>query len=91
MNGLWIVVTVTALFLASPAQYQQFFYTHIWTHFAVANALGVAVSVYFYVAGGDEMYARCVTRDQVGADGRLKQPLALSSPVPEATRFFLGE
>lgn len=83
------MVVLSALFLALSEPTQQSFYKHFWTHLLVANVLGMGVSVCFHASGGDEKYARCVTRDQV-FEGKLKQPVALSASVPEATRFFLG-
>ena len=84
INGLWIVLAIATLFMSLPQYYQQFFYFHFWTHLVVANVIGLMVSVCFYVVGGEEPYARCVTKDSVssvtgGGELRLKKPL---SPCP---------
>jgi hypothetical protein len=89
MNGLWIVLSVAALFMSLSEYHQQFFYIHFWEHLGVANVVGLGVSAYFFVAGGEEKYARCVTKDQVEG-GQLKRPLPPSTPVSEPVRFFLG-
>ena len=90
INGLWILLTTAVIFLSLPKYYQELFYIHFWTHVIMSNLVGLCVSVYFFCVGGEEKYARCVTKDQVQG-GHLIKPIALAEPVSELTRFFNGK
>ena len=89
LNGFSTIVVVTAIFLQLPSSSRILLYGNIWECFFCANIIGLFISLCFFVVGGDEKYARCVTFDQLNK----LQSLSKSSELPRRTKwqdFYLG-
>ncbi|KAF0686300.1 Aste57867_21906 [Aphanomyces stellatus] len=88
LNGAAVLVVVAALFVtALPSPAQASLHEDMVPALFFANAVGLSLSLFFFLRGGREKYARCVTVDQ------LKDPsaLRLAGPPPSAAAtFFLG-
>ncbi len=89
LNGLSMLLAAISIFLLAPTSMKTLFYESYVSVSCVACALGVVVSLVFYLRGGEEKYKRCLTKDQV-KEGSLP-PLIRPEEKPSALRqFFLG-
>lgn len=91
LNGIYVFLLVTIFYslIERYVWHATPLYTDFWVSFLTANVTGVAVSIFFFVRGGREKYARAITKDQVKGKV-LKVALAPAKEAPAATKFFLG-
>ncbi len=74
-----------------PEWYQTVLYIHYWGALAGANILGLSLSAVLYVIGGKELFARCLTVDQLESGKPSKQvKLDESDSISALARFYLG-
>lgn len=82
---MWLLSCI--LFFLCPVKYQTSLAENYLSNLVEAFFIGIFVSIFFYVRGGNEKYVRCLTIDQVLTK---KEPaLAKHNPSAAAT-FFLG-
>ena len=89
LNGIFVYFVVVISFFFLPRYIQVSFYENFSLNAFIANVLGLLVSTYFFIKGGEEKYSRCVTVDQLSETG--KKTLKLAGPSPSNfTKFFFG-
>ena len=89
LNGVNIYFIMSGMFLLLPDRYQVVLYDNQLSSILTANAIGLLVSLFFYIRGGKEKYIRCVTVDQLNNLKTLKLN-DNSIKLNAFTRFFLG-
>lgn len=89
LNGINIYFIMCGIFLLLPENYQVILYDYQISSLFTANIIGLIVSLFFYLRGGQEKYQRCVTKDQLT---NLKQLKLTDHKIKlnVFTRFFLG-
>jgi hypothetical protein len=97
LNGFTVFVLLTAIYCSLPQNAQRYLYTHYWTSLITANAVGLCISAWFYLAPHqEEPYARCVTTDQLDLQTRQVGDTHKLVPASELPRlnawdvFYLG-
>lgn len=89
LNGINIYFIMSGLFLLIPNDYQVILYDNQLSSLLTANAIGLLVSFFFHIRGGNEKYVRCVTVDQLQSLKSLKLDNN-SVKLNIFARFFLG-
>lgn len=90
LNGISMLVGSIVLFFVLDKDLQMFFFNNHFNCVLCANCFGLLVSFFFYVRGGSEEYARCITVDQLHKD-KLPTSIVRSGSAPSAiVQFFLG-
>jgi len=89
LNGVNIYFIMSGMFLLLPDRYQVVLYDNQLSSILTANVIGLLVSLFFYIRGGQEKYMRCVTVDQLNNLKTLKLN-DNSIKLNALTRFFLG-
>ena len=87
LNGFVMWIISFATFLIFPMTIQTQLYDNFAGNALEALVIGLAVSFFFYIRGGNEKYARCRTIDQVNS--KIEPALAGEAPSKLA-KFYLG-
>jgi protein-S-isoprenylcysteine O-methyltransferase Ste14 len=90
LNGLSILLTITALFLLCPPTLQTSFADYFLENLFAANLIGLALSFYLFTRGGREKFHRCLTVDQIPLINSSKKIIEDKQEVSSFTKFYLG-
>ena len=90
LNGFSTIVVATAAFLQLPNIYKTVLYNNFWESLIAANVIGLVVSLIFFIFGGDEKYARCVTFVKLQKIDSLSTSTDLPARTP-LQKFYLGQ
>lgn len=88
LNGFPVLVLLSFVFYYLPDQWKTLLYDEKMDAFITANLVGFGFSIYLYVRGGREKYARCVTIDQLTNVKAIK--FAEDVKLSPVSNFFLG-
>ena len=72
LNGVLVLAVCVGLFACMSTDAQTGLYANFYESLFVAFWFGMGVSTFFFTRGGVEKYARCVTKDQLQANGVLR-------------------
>jgi protein-S-isoprenylcysteine O-methyltransferase Ste14 len=89
LNGLLTLIISIGLFFMLPLKFQTFLYSNHFYSLIGANIVGFSLSLYLYLRGGDEIYNRCPTIDQISLD-RSKIAKASKEKLSIPERFYIG-
>lgn len=90
LNGFAVYLSVVAIYIyAIPESIQLSFYSDCSACILTANTMGLVASTYFFLRGGTERFARCLTIDQLSSLASLKEDREFLKLSP-AVKFFLG-
>jgi len=89
LNGINIYFIMSGIFFLLPNELQVILYDYQLSSLMTANIIGLIISYYFFIRGGEEKYDRCVTIDQLQNLKSLKLTNH-NIKIDPTTRFFLG-